>query len=127
MRVYLPATLPLLRQWRAAGAVPAPTTGFAVTPALRAADPGADEEELEYAATALAAEASARLPPAQGDGRRVVLAVDADAVVRDHEPGAVEVVEPVPWRAVAAGLVGADGRSAGAELLWYATQELGDL
>lgn len=126
MRVYLPATLPLLRQWLAGGAVPAPRAGFAVTPALRSAEPGADEEELEYAATRLAVEAAAQLPAGPGDGRRVVLAVDADAVVRDDVAGAVEVAVPVPWRAVAAGLVDAGGADRG-ELLWYATQELPDL
>ncbi|MGH3744100.1 MAG: DUF6912 family protein, partial [Mycobacteriales bacterium] len=84
--------------------------------------------------------------------RRVVLAVEADATVRDDlDEGAVVVGGPVPWRAVVAGLVddaaaeqavtaassvidAADlgdedaefvvGEAEAHELLWFATQEL---
>ncbi len=149
--MFLPATLPLLRAWRSAGALP-PSTGYAVTPGLRAVLDG-DEEELAYAATTRAARASLRLLAAD-QGRRVVVAVDADAEVRDDlEEGAVRT-PALPWRAVAAGLVdGAEAadavRRAAAvidaadlgeqdaelavgdaedhELLWYATQELAEL
>lgn len=155
MRVYVPATLPLLRRWLEAGEVPSATTGLAVTPGLRAWYGDADDEELEHAATARAARASLRL---LGDGsppQRVVLAVDADAQVRDDlDEGAVVLTSTVPWRQVRAGLV--DDPSAGEvvaaavqavdaadlgdldadlavgaaedrDLLWYATQELPDL
>lgn len=153
MRVYVPASLPLLRAWQAAGQVPGPVTGYAVTPGLRQWYVG-DSEELEYAATARAARASLRLLDG-AEARRVVLAVDAEAVVRDDlDEGAVRVEEPVPWGSVAAGLVddaaaeqavraaaaavdpadlGDDdaeftvGEAEAHELLWYATQELRDL
>ncbi len=154
MRVYLPASLPLLRTWAAAREIPA-STGYAVTPGLRAELTGADDE-LEAAATLRAARASLRL--LDGEPRRVVLAVDTDAAtgltIRDDlDDGAVRT-GALPWAAVAAGLVdGPDAeaavRAAAAvvdeadlgdedaelavgdaedhDLLWYATQELADL
>ncbi len=155
MRVYLPATLPLLRQWVAAGEIPSATTGFAVTAGLRAWYGDADEEELEYAATARAARASLRLLGDGSEPRRVVVAVDADAEVRDHlDEGAVRLTGPVPWHRVQAGLVDdpvvadvvaaavavidaadlgdleaeiAVGEAEDHELAWWATQELADL
>lgn len=153
-RVYVPASLPLLRAWRDAGHLPADVTAYAVTPGLRAWYADGDEEELEYAATRRAARASLRLL-AGPETRRVVLAVEADPTVRDDlDEGAVVVPEPVPWRAVAAGLVdeaaaepavtaaaavvdaadlGDDdaeltvGEAEDHGLLWFAAQELRDL
>lgn len=152
MRVFLPATLPLLRSWLAAGSVPA-STCYAVTPGLRAVLEG-DDEELAYAATTRAARGSLRLLLDAAEPRRVVLAVDAEAEVRDDlDDGAVRIAV-TPWRAVAAGLVDAPeavdvvataaslvdaadlgdedaelavGDAEDHELLWYATQELADL
>lgn len=122
MRVYLPATLPLLAAWRAAGECgPAPLPACAVTPALRESYASGDAEELEYAATTAAAAASLRLLVAGPTGaaprrgvvaavgaapRRVVVAADvADAAVRpgrDGHPATVTISEPVLWRSVTA-------------------------
>lgn len=109
VRVYVPASLPLLRAWRRAGALPAPLTGYAVTSGLRKWYADDDDEALEYAATGRAARASLRLLDG-AEQRRVVLAIDADAdadaTVRDDlDEGAVIVAGPVAWRAVVAGLV----------------------
>lgn len=78
MRVYLPATLPLLREFVATGVFqPIGGLGFAVTAELRGEYPGADTEDLEYVAMHDAALASLRLIAADGsDPARVVLAVD---------------------------------------------------
>jgi hypothetical protein len=79
MRVYLPATLPMLRDVLASGEIgPAPLNAFAVTPTLREWYAEGDLEELEYAALTDAARASLRLLDSQPDAprRRVVLAAD---------------------------------------------------
>lgn len=155
MRVFLPASLPMLRAWVAAGSVgPGPLTGYAVTPGLREFYAGADDEELEYAATARAARASLRLVPGT-EPRRVVVAVDAaDVTARDDlDEGAVQS-GVLPWRAVAAALVDDEeaevavaqaigvvdeadfgdpdaeflvGATEEFELQWFAAQELADL
>lgn len=83
MRVYLPATLPLLRQWLAAGtAEPAVVT--AVTPRLRESYREGDTEELEWVAQQVAARLSLRLlaaDPAAGSVRAVLAADVADGEV----------------------------------------------
>ena len=101
MRVYLPASLPLLAAALAAGAVDA-ELAYAVTPALREWYVEGDQEELEYAATTAAARASLRLLSAD-DGappRRVVLAADVpDGSARpvpDVDRAAVRLGAPVP-------------------------------
>ena len=159
MRVYLPATLPLLRGWVAAQAVgPAPVAGFAVTAALREWYAAGDAEELEYAAQRLAADAALRLLAADAAAprRRVVLAVDAEAVrVRDElATGAVEMTSPAEWSQVDAALVDEEEsgpvvtaaaaavaaadrgdedaqfvveETQGVELLWWAAQEIAEL
>ena len=79
VRVYVPATLRLLAEWREAGEVgPAPLDVHAVTPALREWYVAGDLEELEYAAMTGAARASLRLLAADRDAarRRVVVALD---------------------------------------------------
>lgn len=106
MRVYLPSTLTALADVLKEGAVgPAPTRGFAVTPALREAYASGDEEELEYVAMLAAARESLRLLRADPDAprRRVVLAADAEAswTAYDDEPAAVVVTDPVPLAALA--------------------------
>lgn len=109
MRVYLPATLPLLRRWHAAGELgPAPITAFAVTPALREWYVSADAEELEYAASTDAARAALRLlhrdPTAPR--RRAVLAADVPVELVTLQPdldrAVVRLAEPVPLRLLAA-------------------------
>ncbi len=96
MRVYLPATVTLLRALNDSG-LPAPATGFAATEALRESYAVGDAEELEYAASVHAARASLRLldaDPLAPRRRVVVVAEIADAAVTGlaHlEPAAVRV------------------------------------
>lgn len=131
VRVYLPSTLPALRSLLDAGEVgPPPLPGFAVTAALREWYAEGDDDELEYAALALAARASVRLldralllapttPP-----RRVVLAVDAERAepAPDVDRAAVRVLEAVQLSSVRAVHVDAptaeaDVRSAAEQLV----------
>jgi len=102
MRIYLPTTLPALRQAVAASAVGGESTlACAVTPTLREWYAEGDLEELEYAALTEAARASLRLL-ADDDGppRRVVLAADvADGAVSPapaRGKAAVRLAGPVP-------------------------------
>jgi len=101
MRVYLAATLPLLRQWLAAGQAP-PGQGQAVTPALREWYREGSAEEMEYVAQLAAARAALDLLDADPDARRlrVVVAVEVpDLDVAVDEAGgrsAVVVGVPVP-------------------------------
>jgi hypothetical protein len=84
LRVYLPATLPLVEQWLTAGAATPVDSGlgalaYAVTPTLRESYTEADLEELEHAAQVAASVGSLELLAADRGAarRRVVLAVDA--------------------------------------------------
>ena len=62
MRVYLPATLPMLAGLLRDGEIgPAPLRAFAVTPALRESYASGDQEELEYVAMTHAARGSLRM------------------------------------------------------------------
>jgi uncharacterized protein DUF6912 len=142
IRVYLPATVPVLARLHAEGALAA-TEAYAVTPALRAQLGETDEEELSYAAYRLAADASLallRADPAAPD-RRVVISADVPAEpARAGEAGAVRPAGPVPVAAVAA--IHIDGAAAGPavasavatgdgsvdhELEWYDPSELAQL
>ena len=111
MRVYIPATLAMLRTLVDSGElVPVAGTAFALTPMLRESYAAGDTEELEYAAMNEAARASLRLLAAELDGdsevlpRRVVVAADVDGVrLRpDLDDAVVTVAGPVPSSAVAA-------------------------
>jgi hypothetical protein len=157
MRVYLPATLPLLATALSAGAAhqfPA-GPGFAVTPGMREWYASGDTEELEHVAMSLAAEASVPLIAADPAAarRRVVVVADVDPVA--VTPGAeadrasrgrVLVTRPIPMSRLAAVHVDHDDavaavtaaaadlddefaaeEAADHELLWYATQELDQL
>jgi hypothetical protein len=109
MRIYVPATWPMLRTLVKTGVLdPIGGTAFALTPGLREAYTSGDDEELEYAAMTLAARASVRLldrallldpttPP-----RRVVIAAEVDDVepAPDVDRAAVRVLAPVPLRRV---------------------------
>ena len=111
MRVYIPATWPLLARMVKNGRLdPMGGTAFALTPKLRESYTAGDEEELEYAAMAEAARASLRLLGVEfGLGedsvpaRRVVVAADVEATLRpDLDDGAVRISGGVPMSAVAA-------------------------
>lgn len=154
MRVYLPATLPLLTRWLSAGQAP-PGPGHAVTPALRESFFEGDEEEMEYVAQLDAARTALDLLADDVDAprRRVVVAVDVPDLDVAPGPGrsGVTVGGPVPmssWasalvddedsEAVVSAAVTALGAAAGGdadaaflideaaatELGWYAVQEL---
>jgi len=111
MRVYVPATWPMLARMVKNGRLdPMGGTAFALTPKLRESYVAGDEEELEYAAMAEAARASLRLLGVEfGLGeddvpaRRVVVAADVEATLRpDLDDGAVRIAGGVPMAAVAA-------------------------
>ncbi|MQA63439.1 MAG: hypothetical protein GEU86_18570 [Actinophytocola sp.] len=110
MRVYLPATIDMLRDLVASGEfTPVNGTGFALTPALRESYTSGSTDELEYVAQLDAARASLRLIAAGETGhpappRRVVIAADAeDAQLRpDLDHAVVRLPSPVPMSAIAA-------------------------
>lgn len=114
MRIFIPATVPMLRPLVDSGELRLPSsTAFALTPTLRETYTAGDTEELEYVAMQAAARGSLRLISsglgADDDGvvinRRVVVAVDLDdATPRpDLEDAAVGLATgPVPGTAVAA-------------------------
>lgn len=115
MRVYLPATVPMLRDWIAADLATAAGTAFAVTPTLREWYREGDAEELEHAASSLAAVAALELLAADTSAppRRVVLAVDvedSECVPDRDERGALQLRGPVPAMRWASALV--DDRTA---------------
>jgi hypothetical protein len=103
VRVYLPATMPVLRRLLDTGTMDhPPLPGFAVTAALREWYAEGGDEELEYAALTLAARASLRLLDADPDApprRAVVVAEVADGAVLPApalDRGAVTVGAGVP-------------------------------
>lgn len=111
MRVYVPATWPMLaRMVKNNRLDPMGGTAFALTPKLRECYTAGDEEELEYAAMAEAARASLRLLGVEfGLGedsvpaRRVVVAADVEATLRpDLDDGAVRITGGVPMESIAA-------------------------
>lgn len=136
MRIYLPATLPMLREAVTTGRFePVGDMAFAVTDGLRDAYPGADVEDLEYLAMHDAALASLRLIAA-GDAEpaRVVLAAeihaDAAGPQRDDlDRAAIAVRVAVRWSDIAA--VHLDGGDAAAVIRAAAeaidAADLGDL
>lgn len=119
MRVYIPATLSMLRTLVKTGELTAVNgTAFALTPSLRESYATGDTEELEYAAMADAARASLRLLATELDAdpdtapRRAVVAADVDdATPRpDLDFAVVRVSSPVPTSRIAA--VHVDGEAA---------------
>jgi len=111
MRIYVPATWPMLRTLVKTGVLdPIGGTAFALTPALREAYISGDDEELEYAAMSHAARASLRLLSVEfGLGedatpaRRVVVSADLDVTLRpDLDDGAVRISGAVPFESIAA-------------------------
>ena len=118
MRIYIPATLPMVSQLVADSALsPVGGTAFAVTPTLREAYSAGDDDELAEVARDEAALASIRLLAAGlPDGgaadslarpRRVVLVAEVDAVQLrpDLDDAVVRVAGPVTLDQVVAGFV----------------------
>jgi hypothetical protein len=154
MRAFIPATVPMLASWHAAGSVSA-STAFAVTPALRERYASGDTEELEYVALTHAARASLELLAEGGESPpcRVVVAADVPDAVPDATAGhsVVKVGGAIPVTAVASvpadhadaraviaaavdalGVEGTEAQYAvedaeATELLWFATQEIPSL
>jgi hypothetical protein len=108
VRVYVPATLSVVRELVGSGLLPAPVQAVAVTPELREWYVDDDPEVLEFAALNEAARASLRLLAADPEApqRRVVLAVDIDDGQVGQAPalgrGAVEISAAVTLPLVAA-------------------------
>lgn len=110
MRVYLPATFPLLGEWLSAGSATPAVGAFAVTPSLREWYREGDLEELEHAASLLAAVASLHLLAADPSAppRRVVLAADVEdgqATPVLDERGGLRLAGPVPRERWASALI----------------------
>jgi hypothetical protein len=105
VRLYVPATLELLRAWSASGTIAGHHEPYVAED---------ESEEAEHAALEAAADDSAELAPS--DGRRVVLVVDVPAEV-----------DELPMQRVVAVHADAVGARRGEELGWYATQEIDDL
>ncbi len=111
MRVYVPATWPMLRAMIKTGVLePIGGTAFSLTPKLRESYTSGDDEELEYVAMSEAARASLRLLSVEfGLGedstpaRRVVVAADLDDVALrpDLDDGAVRITGGVPMERIA--------------------------
>lgn len=111
MRIYVPATLPMLRKLVAESVLrPMGGTAFAVTPTLVESYSTGDTEELEYVAMRDAARACLRLMSIEatadqpGWHRRVVVAADVeDVTIRpDLDDAVVRVAGEIPASAVAA-------------------------
>ncbi|GLZ29859.1 hypothetical protein Lesp02_20490 [Lentzea sp. NBRC 105346] len=106
MRVYIPATVAMLRDLVGTGELaPLGGTAFALTPALRESYAAGDTEELEYAAMLDAARASLRLLAAdeKSEPRRAVIAADFENVdLRpDLDHSVVKVSGPVTLKQIA--------------------------
>ena len=108
MRVYIPATLPMLQRLIADGSLfPVSGTAFAVTPTLREAYAEGDDDELAEVALREAALGSLRLlafddddsdgPAAEAPVRRAVLVADVESVKArpDLDDAVVRLAEPV--------------------------------
>ncbi|MFP5020002.1 DUF6912 family protein [Pseudonocardia phyllosphaerae] len=114
MRIYVPATWPMLQKTVSSQKLePLGGTAFALTPKLREVHTTDDDEELEYAAMSEAARASLRLLAVEfglgEDGtpaRRVVVVADlddAEVTLRpDLDDGVVRLAGPVPVDVIAA-------------------------
>ncbi|MFC7544762.1 DUF6912 family protein [Plantactinospora sp. GCM10030261] len=128
VRVYVPATVPMLAALSGAGLVDATDAhdgtaaqAHAVTPGLREWYAEGDEEELEYVAFTRAAQAALRLLRADPTAprRRVVVSADLPASeVRpvDGELGSSTVRLGVPVRVGAVAAVHVDGDDAQADV-----------
>jgi hypothetical protein len=129
MRVYVAATTERLRVLAADGELDGEWEGFAADDGVRAALGDVEEEELEYALSIAAGEASAAMGgDVAGPGRRLVVVadVDTDGVGSDPgTPGAVVYRGSIRLSDVDAVLAGGSGTAGEAEELgWYGVQEI---
>jgi len=131
-RVYVALTSSTLADLVASGRLVAPIGAHAVTPTLVGELPGADDEELEYAATYAAADESWDARSGTDLPRRYVVAADVPAAtpVAD-DVTTVRVDSDITMGAVAAlhcDLSDLDpDQLEDTELAWFATQEIADL
>lgn len=116
MRVYLAAGVAGVNALAEKGAVSAPA--FAVSAAMRRAEPTVDEDDLEYEAALLAEE----VQRAAGE-RVVVIAANVLDATEPAEDGAVEIAS-VPRSRVVSLHVAEDGADEDEELLWFDVTEL---
>ena len=120
MRIYLAACPAGVRTLKDTGVVTAP--GYVVTSGMRGADPGADEEDLEYEA-ALLAEAALR------EAGQVVVVIAADVPDTGAGPEGDPRVDPgpVPVSSVVSFHVAEHDAPPDEELLWYDVTEIDDV
>lgn len=130
-RVYVPLTSSSLATLVADGRLAGPVKAHAVTSALRDELPGADEEELEYAATYAAADESWDSRTDTDAPRRFVAAVDVSVVTPlPDDITTVEVPAGITMATVAAlhcDPADVTFEQLEGELAWFATQEIADL
>ena len=120
MRVYVPVSPEQIDRFAHDGAIRFPTA-FALTPLYSKANLGADEEEMEFELSCLAAQES-RETLGRSDGYGFALAVDIGESQKGEEfAQTVDLVSDLQWSQVESVLV---AESAELELTWYATQEV---
>lgn len=125
MRAYVPLLLGELARVAGERCLPQ-RQAFAVTEAVRASDPGADEEDLEFEAMCQALDAARQL----GAGRRVIAAADLPPVGGQGLDAALEGVFVVSLAEVVSFHVEESEGQVGSgydDLLWYDVTELGEL
>ena len=123
MRIYVPLLLTDIAGLTADATLPR-RPAFGVTGPLRAGDPGADEEELEFEAMCGALDVARDL----GAGRRVVAAADVPAKNDGDAQGLLADPLEVPVADVVSLHVEEGQGPAGTgydDLLWYDVTELG--
>lgn len=118
MRAYLAAGESGVRELRETGSLTAPA--YVVTAAMRAAEPTADEEDLEYDAARLAEEELRRTGAVV-----VVVAADVPEACVGEDPRLD--VGTVPASSVVSFHVAEHGAPAEEELLWFDASELEDV
>ena len=131
VRIYLPLTSADLDALDAGAALTRPTA-FAVTVSLASVTPGADPEELEYAAFLEAAAAAGHARGGDTATRRVIAAADVDSVsvtepAQPHgrTPAEVALSAPVTARAIVSFHVDElPGGTDNGDLLWFDVSEL---
>lgn len=125
MRIYLPLLVDELAEVLGSGRLPA-RQAHGVTSVLRAEDPAADEEDLEFEAMCEALDVSRSL----GEGRRVVAAADTATRPDSGEGARLAGEDPVPVSEVVSLHVEEGAGAVGSgydDLLWYDVTELAEL